>query len=105
MSEEEARKKLIEAIKNKTISGYGYDVYLPKLFTTEFPSKDPQNPYSLEEAEKQSPILYDIVWKLCLEGILRPGIKRFGEQSTTDGSAGNGFSVTSYGRQQLFKDE
>src|SRR5437660_7383510 len=35
------------------------------------------------------------------EGVLRPGIKRHGEQFTDDGSAGSGYSVTPRGREWL----
>ena len=44
---------------------------------------------------------YSAAWELCTRGILRPGVTEYGAQSTQDGSGGNGYSVTPFGRQWL----
>jgi hypothetical protein len=44
---------------------------------------------------------YAPAWDLCRRGILRPGIRKYGEQATEAGNAGNGYSITPFGRQWL----
>lgn len=44
---------------------------------------------------------YSAAWEVCRKGILWPSVKQYGAQSTADGSGGNGYSVTSLGRQWL----
>lgn len=49
--------------------------------------------------EELSPHFYSAAWELCRRGILRPGVAVHGAQATPDGSAGNGYSVTPFGRE------
>jgi len=37
-------------------------------------------------------------WRLCLENVLRPGVKSYREQSTEHGAAGMGYSLTEHGK-------
>ena len=41
-----------------------------------------------------SPVFYSASWELCRRGILRPGVRKHGEQVTDDGSGGCGYSLT-----------
>jgi hypothetical protein len=47
------------------------------------------------------PACYAAAWDLCRRGILRPGIREYGAQSTDDGASGNGYTVTPFGEQWL----
>ena len=75
-------------------SNYGYDLYIPNIIRA-FMREQGINEY---DAEKYIPTLsssfYAAAWELCRRGILRPGISRYGAQSTDDGNAGNGYSIT-----------
>ena len=48
-----------------------------------------------------SPHFFAAAWELCRRGIIRPGIRMLGAQSTDAGSAGCGYSVTPFGRTWL----
>jgi hypothetical protein len=41
------------------------------------------------------------MWELCRRGILRPGIKAYRRQSTEEGNAGNGYSLTLRGKDWI----
>ena len=80
---------------------YGYDLYLPNVMREwlrergfPFPEGEPHMP-------DISRSFYSAAWELCRRGIIRPGVKAYGEQSTDDGAGGNGYSVTPFGKQWL----
>jgi hypothetical protein len=81
---------------------YGYDVYLPSLIMSYL-----QRERRLPPDETQRQMIgmiddfYAPAWDLCRRGILRPSVRTFGAQSTPDGSAGNGYSITPFGSQWL----
>jgi hypothetical protein len=54
---------------------------------------------------EESPVFLNAAWELSRRGILRPGIRRMNTQSTDEGSAGHGYSITSFGRQWLAEPE
>lgn len=102
MKLEDATKLLIEFLRNPdhgSFSKYGYDIYLPSLLRTYFRKQGIQN--EDQQLRELSPVFYEAGWELCRRGILRPGIKCHGEQATADGGAGNGYSITSFGRTWL----
>lgn len=81
---------------------YGYDIYLPNVMTAYFCDRQglsEQDAY--QPLHAASPYFYAAAWELCRRGILRPGITSYNTQSTEDGSAGNGYSITPFGRQWL----
>jgi hypothetical protein len=84
-------------------SNYGYDVYLPRVIEFYARERDGLSPGQSPESsiEKHWPAFADAAWRLCMQGILRPSVRRYREQSTADGSAGNGYAVTSYGKRWL----
>jgi hypothetical protein len=102
MKLEDATKLLIELLRNPdhgSFGRYGYEIYLPPLLRTHFRKQGIQD--DEQEFYKLSSIFYEAGWELCRRGILRPGIKSYGEQATPDGGAGNGYSITSFGRTWL----
>jgi len=94
---------LREGLKHVSYSNYGYDLYLPHvmreyLIESQNCTLDNIDHNLLKEI---SPSFYEAAWNLCRRGILRPGIKKYNEQETSEGSAGNGFSITQFGKQWL----
>jgi hypothetical protein len=93
---------------------YGYSVYLGKgihkhdylwrcaveIFKVEPPPYKPPTSNGYIEGDNSPetkmatdiyPLACDILWQLCLRGILRPGVRFVGGQSVTDGQ---GYSLT-----------
>lgn len=99
---EDAMDLLIRSLRNRqNMSQYGYEIYLPTLVRMHLT----QQGINQSEIDRKS---YDLIsdfyapaWDLCRRGILRPGISRYGAQGTADGSSGNGYSITPFGRQWL----
>ncbi len=81
---------------------YGYDIYLPTLIIN-FLMKERRMPPTEAQREMHETVsdFYAPAWDLCRRGILRPGIRKYGEQATEAGNAGNGYSITPFGRQWL----
>ena len=106
MNEEEAIHYIIHYLRNPTpvkYTSYGYDFYLPGIIQL-YAEKhegivDEQELY--RRKIELSPFFYAAAWELCRRGIIRPGIRAMGLQSTPDGSAGNGYSITPFGRTWL----
>jgi len=114
MHEEDALKHLISALRKSgapratDASNYGYDVYLPNVIR-EFVIAErgqagnrinPNDPVEIKVREL-SPGFLAAAWELCRRGIIRPGIRTFGDQATDAGSAGCGYSITPFGRVWL----
>ena len=81
-------------------------MYLPDLLRFYFEKQGMKN--AEQKLRELSPIFYAAGWELCRRGILRPGIKHYGAQATADGGAGNGYSITPFGRiwlQESQKDD
>lgn len=88
---------------------YGYDLYLPNIIRWHLISETPQLRASQLELEPKLPPLFPLfanaAWELCRRGILRPGVSGYNTQSTDEGSAGSGFSVTTFGKQWLSEEK
>jgi hypothetical protein len=82
-------------------SSYGYDLYLPNIMRAYLLEVHGVRDGETGWFPSVSPPFYAAAWDLCRRGILRPGINTWGTQSTEDGSAGNGYSITPFGRQWL----
>lgn len=107
--QEDAMRFIVDALaKNpQEFKNYGYDVYMTKaaqryVATIE---KVPEHEGAQRRMYEISPTFFDVAWELCKRGILRPGVRSWGEQATDDGSAGNGFSLTPFGRHWLQSEE
>ncbi len=78
---------------------YGYDVYIPTVMEYYLRhSHSVGGSGARNHFERMSSVFYAAAWDLCRRGILRPGVKKFGAQATGSGSAGDGYSVTPFGR-------
>lgn len=101
---EDAAKLIIGFLRNPDhgyASRYGYDIYLPTLMLN-YLNKESQGRCNAEqEFIKLSPIIYAAAWELCRRGIIRPGVNKHGAQATDDGQAGNGYSITPFGKKWL----
>lgn len=100
ISVEDAKKILEKYILKKsetTYSNYGYDVYLFNVIHCYLAKRLKNNSTAERNIEPHvkdySTVFMDAAWKLCLEGVLRPGTKRLGNQSTDQGDAGGGFCI------------
>ena len=86
-------------------SSYGYDLYIPTVIrwhtTQEHPNQSSDPNLEAQNIEHWSPAFAEAAWDLARRGILRPGVRVHGQQSTEDGSAGYGFSLTSIGQQWI----
>ena len=114
MTEHDALLYLIHSLRAQSGSRrprYGYDVYIPDAIRAYLREQHPQlqdSDYERlcdSEAPKVSPEFYGAAWNLCRRGILRPGVRRLGDQATADGSGGNGYSITPFGAQWLTESE
>lgn len=92
--------------RNDGYSTYGYELYMPQVIAAyikevEHSTDHPTHIHNSPRVVELSPIFYEAGWELCRRGILRPGLKRMGLQATEDGASGNGYSLTSRGREWL----
>lgn len=111
MKQEDVTILLIQLIRNLPAadplyqpSAYGYDVYLPSLVKLHFnrgSSSVGASAAKQNRWEELSPLFYNAAWELCRRGIIRPWVKTANSQATPDGNAGNGYSITPFGRQWL----
>ena len=85
------------------ISSYGYDLYIPNVIRWHTYRGNPQADGNLLHRNNQawSPVFAFAAWDLARRGILRPGVRVHGSQSTDDGNAGFGFSLTPVGEVWL----
>lgn len=107
MKIEDAQKIIIEWVRDGSqapYSNYGYDIYIPNVINSYLKK---EGTYAGIEARTRelSPYFYAAAWELCRRGIIRPGVKIMGAQSTDDGSGGNGYSVTPFGKQWIDEDD
>ena len=111
MRQEEAVKYLVSALRkqrphNTGYSDYGYDLFVPHVIreyvtTEEGLREHVDGGKQHRRMTELSPLFLAAAWELCRRGIIRPGVKVLGAQSTDEGAAGNGFSVTPFGRKWL----
>jgi len=105
VSHEDATALLVKWLRDAdhgNYTRYGYDVYLPGLILQYF-VKEKRMQFHEAQAQMREIItdFYAPAWELCRRGILPPGIREYGQQATDDGNAGNGYSITPFGRKWL----
>lgn len=87
------------------LPNYGYDIYIPNVIQNYIESELNIDKGHIDviyqKKIKLSPIFYNAAWELCRRGIIRPGVRSMDDQSTESGSAGNGYSITPFGRQWI----
>lgn len=104
MNQQDAAILLVQWLRSPNHGGwgsYGYDVYLPALIRTYLEKNGVKHQDQEIKLREIIPAFYAAAWDLCRRGILRPGVHSYGAQSTDDGSAGNGYSVTPFGERWL----
>lgn len=106
---EDAETLLIRWIRenpSSAYSNYGYDIYLPNVIRWALSQQAQPASKDVERLMRPaSPVFYSAAWELCRRGIIRPGVREMGLQDTADGSAGNGYSITPFGRQWASESE
>lgn len=114
MNEHDALTYLVDWLRRMPATrfpNFGYELYIPNVLREFLRQRDKAVPeHQVEEhfqrdAPQVSSAFYSAAWNLCRRGILRPGIKAYGEQATNDGSGGNGYSLTPFGRQWLSESD
>lgn len=85
-----------------SLGEYGYEFYVPKVMREYYRvvHKDDLQRGSKDE-NALAPAFLNAAWELCRRGILRPGVMSLNAQSTSDGSAGSGYTITPFGRTWL----
>jgi hypothetical protein len=103
-NQQDATNLLIEWLRNPDHGNhatYGYEIYLPALVRRDLAKNNINYQDHEKHMRQMMPMLYAAAWDLCRRGILRPGIKTYGEQGTPDGASGNGYTITPFGKQWL----
>jgi len=91
--------RVVEGISQRTYTRtfyyYGYDIYLSNLAANALGLQ-----HQTEDHQAVVAVLLDAAWWFVGKGILRPGVRSAGEQSTEEGAT-VGFSITQLGRGWL----
>jgi hypothetical protein len=89
---------LLQLLQAGRAGSYGYDLYPRQGATHAAEQAHPQQHHLHEQTVRQlSPLFYEAAWELCRRGIVRPGIRRSGDQAVEEG----GYSLTIAGRAAL----
>jgi hypothetical protein len=88
---------LLDLLRNNRAGGYGYDLYARTGADFAARQRYPNEHYIENPIRQLSPIFYEAAWELCRRGIVRPGVRRAGEQAVEEG----GYSLTVAGRAAL----
>jgi hypothetical protein len=102
MHQEDATSLLVRWLRNPdhgSYGKYGYEIYLSALLRVYLQKQGIIMSQQEQQLQEIMPALYAAAWELCRRGILRPGVQSYGGQG--DGSTGNGYSITPFGRQWL----
>ena len=79
---------------------YGYDIYIPNVIRWHLHLAGLREHHEVEQqVYTLSSIFYAAAWELCRRGVIRPGVREMGLQATSEGSAGDGYSITPFGEQ------
>lgn len=89
---------LLKLLQAGRAGSYGYDLWPPN--GAQEAVRGMQLPPLTDQQVMRdiSPVFFDAAWELCRRGICRPGIKRYGDQFV-----GDGYSLTSAGKDLLAK--
>ncbi len=96
---DEAVAILVDLLKTNRAGKFGYDLYARNGVEAAI-ARSGGAPERIERArmeEDLSPLFFDAAWELCRRGIVRPGVKKSGDQPVDDG----GYSLTAAGRAAL----
>jgi hypothetical protein len=108
LSEEDAFKWFVECLRKYWPGNgpaYGYDVYVPQIawaYMARVEKYGQQGtPQAVRRQEELFPPMAAAAWELSRQGVLRPGVKTANSQATPEGSAGAGYTITSFGKKWL----
>jgi hypothetical protein len=104
MNQEDATALLVEWLRNPNhgdFRSFGYDFYLPHLLKIYLRTQGIQSTEAEQKLHELMHHFYAAAWELCRRGIIRPGINRYQAQATDSGNAGDGYSITPFGKQWL----
>jgi hypothetical protein len=94
---DEAIAILIELLQAGRAGSYGYELYA-RRGAEEAEARMRLQPLQDQQVIRDiSPIFFEAAWELCRRGIVRPGIRRVGDQAVEEG----GYSLTVAGRAAL----
>jgi hypothetical protein len=97
MKLDEAIAILIELLQAGRAGSYGYDLFA-RRGAEEAVSRMRLPPLQDQQVIRDlSPVFYEAAWELCRRGIVRPGIKKSGDQAVEEG----GYSITEAGKTAL----
>jgi hypothetical protein len=108
MNQEDATNLLIQWMRKPgqiQYSSYGYGIYLPSMIRAYLQSQGVRDHEQENGLREMIPHFYAAAWDLCRRGILRPGVHSYMAQSTNDGNAGNGYSITPFGEKWLSESD
>ncbi|MBI3549875.1 MAG: hypothetical protein HY078_12630 [Elusimicrobia bacterium] len=107
-NEEDAFHAIVQCLRcseSKKYADYGYELYLPKVieeYLEPLRKMAPHDVYAVQRAiPEYSPAFRAAAWNLCRRGVLRPGTRIHGGQTTDEGSGGSGYSLTPTGKEWL----
>lgn len=103
MNIEDAERRIIRWIREQPtaeFSSFGYDVYLSNVIRWHLRETRNSDPQAIEsDIETLWPTFAAAAWELCRRGVIRPGVRQLRDQSTDQGNAGEGYSITPFGTQ------
>lgn len=97
MDLDEAIAILLDLLRNGRAGSYGYDLYARTGAEAAARQRHPHEHYPEMALRELSPTFFEAAWELCRRGIVRPGVRRSGEQAVEEG----GYSLTVAGRAAL----
>lgn len=97
MGLDEAIAILLDLLRNDRAGNYGYDLYPRTGAELAARQQHPREHHIELPMRELSPIFFEAAWELCRRGIVRPGVRRTGEQAVEEG----GYSLTVAGRAAL----
>jgi hypothetical protein len=102
MQVEDAQKAIVRWIREaptSTYPNYGYDIYISNVIRWVLERRGLSDRSETDRTIRAlSPVFYAAAWELCRRGIIRPGVREYALQATEHGNAGEGYSVTPFGR-------
>jgi hypothetical protein len=97
MEMDEAVAILIELLQAGRAGKFGYDLYAREGADVAATRLHNDQRNRERAAIELTPVFFDAAWELCRRGIVRPGVRRTGDQAVSDG----GYSFTNAGRAAL----
>src|SRR2546423_1390862 len=91
MELDEAIAVLLQLLQAGQAGHYGYDLYPPQGARAAAGRVHPHHEQD-RVARDLSPVFFDAAWELCRRGIVRPGVRRLGDQAVEIG-----YSLTAAG--------